>query len=327
MNQNAPAHKPVQLILDTDMGNDIDDALALAMIHSMVSRAECQLLGVAISKDNAYAPAMVDAINTFYGHGDIPIGMVQNGVTDHDGNFNKQVVEMTDDSGNALFPTTHKLGSYPQAVPLLRKLLADADDHSVIIIPIGFSTNLDQLFDTLGDDISPLNGKELFAQKVSHVVMMAGFFRENKNVENPKNGREYNIVQDLKASTRFINDCPVPMVFTPWELGDAIKHPCRSILDDYAWTKAHPVVEGYKLYMPMPYDRSTYDLTAVLQAVRPDRDYFTLSESGKVHVDEQGLTHFTPMPNGNHHLMSVTPTQIQIVREVQVELSSQPVMR
>lgn len=332
MYNNAPTqdrskHKPVKLILDTDMGNDIDDALALAMIHSMEARNECKLAGVLLSKDNPYAPAMVDAINTFYHHGDIPIGMVQNGVTDFDGKFNKQVVEMTDDAGHPLFPTTHPLGAYPPAVTLLRQLLAEAQDRSVVVIPIGFSTNLDQLFDTPGDDISSLNGKDLFAQKVSHVVMMAGYFHENKNIENPKNGEEYNIVKDLTASTRFIADCPVPMFFTPWELGDAIKHPCRSILDDYAWTDAHPVVEGYKLYIQMPYDRPTYDLTAVLQAVRPDRDYFTLSKPGQVHVDAQGLTHFTPMPDGNHYLMSVDATQLEIVRQVQVELSSQPVMR
>ena len=31
---------PVRLIFDTDLGNDIDDALALAMIHALVSRGE-----------------------------------------------------------------------------------------------------------------------------------------------------------------------------------------------------------------------------------------------------------------------------------------------
>ncbi|MGE0610267.1 MAG: nucleoside hydrolase, partial [Pirellulales bacterium] len=34
--------EPVRLIFDTDMGNDIDDALALGVIHALQSRGECQ---------------------------------------------------------------------------------------------------------------------------------------------------------------------------------------------------------------------------------------------------------------------------------------------
>ena len=83
---------PVQLIFDTDMGNDVDDALALAMVHSLQSLGECKLLAVTTNKDNPYSPLLVDVINTFYGRGDIPIGAVKNsGVTPEDGRFAKQV--------------------------------------------------------------------------------------------------------------------------------------------------------------------------------------------------------------------------------------------
>lgn len=43
---------PVPIILDTDMGNDIDDALALGLIHTLQTRGECRLLAVTLSKDN-----------------------------------------------------------------------------------------------------------------------------------------------------------------------------------------------------------------------------------------------------------------------------------
>jgi len=29
------------IILDTDMGNDVDDALAMAVLHSLQSRGQC----------------------------------------------------------------------------------------------------------------------------------------------------------------------------------------------------------------------------------------------------------------------------------------------
>ena len=319
----SSSHIPAQLILDTDMGNDIDDALALAMIHNLQAHGECQLLGVTVSKDNLFAPAMVDAINTFYGNGDIPIGMVQNGVTPEVGQFNRVIVERKTPDGQAQFPTSHPLGGYTPAVILLRRLLAHAHDHSVTLVLIGFCTNLYQLLRTPPDNISSLNGKELLEQKLSHVVMMAGNFTDI-TCNTPNTHREYNIIEDLPASTHFIHECPVPILFSGWEVGASITYPAHSILNDYKWTDCHPVVEAYKLYKTMPYDRPTYDLTAVLHAVRPDHEYFHVSQPGKVHVDDQGITHFSHDPQGNRHLLSVDDAQRKIIQDVQIELASQP---
>src|SRR5207237_2138775 len=71
----------VPVIFDTDMGNDVDDALALAMLHALESRGECRLIAVTITKDNPWAAVYVDLVNTFYGRARIPIGMVKGGVT------------------------------------------------------------------------------------------------------------------------------------------------------------------------------------------------------------------------------------------------------
>src|ERR1051325_1767945 len=78
------AAAPVRVIFDTDMGNDVDDALALAMIHALESKGEAKLLAVTITKDNLWAAAYVDLANTFYGRGSIPVGMVRNGKTPGD---------------------------------------------------------------------------------------------------------------------------------------------------------------------------------------------------------------------------------------------------
>ena len=61
------AAQSVPVIFDTDMGNDVDDALALAMLHALESRGECRLIGVTITKDNPWAAPYVDLVNTFYG--------------------------------------------------------------------------------------------------------------------------------------------------------------------------------------------------------------------------------------------------------------------
>ena len=83
----APPSAPVDIIFDTDIGNDVDDVLALGLIHALVSRGECELLAVTITKDNPLAAPFTDAINRFYGRGDVPIGMVRGGVTPEDGKY------------------------------------------------------------------------------------------------------------------------------------------------------------------------------------------------------------------------------------------------
>ena len=62
---DEPLSRRVKLIFDTDMGNDIDDALALGVIHALQSRGECELLAVTLSKDNDFAAPFCDLVNTF----------------------------------------------------------------------------------------------------------------------------------------------------------------------------------------------------------------------------------------------------------------------
>src|SRR5277367_1328826 len=70
---------PVGLIFDTDICGDCDDVLALGLIHSLESRGMCRLLAVTVSADHDLAAPFVDAVNTFYGRGEIPIGVVGKG--------------------------------------------------------------------------------------------------------------------------------------------------------------------------------------------------------------------------------------------------------
>jgi len=81
------AADPVSIVFDTDLGSDVDDALTLATLHALESRGECDLLAVIVSKDHRLAAAFCEAINRFYGRGEIPIGLVQGGATPDAGKF------------------------------------------------------------------------------------------------------------------------------------------------------------------------------------------------------------------------------------------------
>jgi hypothetical protein len=74
----------------------------------------------------------------------------------------------------------------------------------------------------------------------------------------------------------------------------------------------------------MPYDRPTWDLTSVLFAVRPDRDYFGLSQPGKITIDTEGYSKYAPSTDGEHRYLMVDEKQIVRVREALVQLASQP---
>src|SRR5210317_961434 len=64
-----------KVILDTDIGSDCDDAGALAVLHKLADKDEVEILGVIYSSGkNKYGIGVCDAINTYYGRGDLPLG-------------------------------------------------------------------------------------------------------------------------------------------------------------------------------------------------------------------------------------------------------------
>lgn len=309
--------QPVRMIFDTDMGNDIDDALALAEIHGLQSRGEVKLLAVTVTKDNPWAAVYIDLVNTFYGRGDIPIGVVRNGKTTDDGKYNRAVAERRDAKGAFVYPRRLQSGSQaPDAVKLLRQVLTKEADESVTIVQVGFFTNLARLLDSKPDEVSPLDGRALVAKKVRLLSAMSGWF--------PTGDPEYNVRIDLPAAKKLVAMWPTPIVASGYEIGEAIRYPAESIERDFSWAKGHPVAEAYRAYDKMPYDRQTWDLTAVLYAVRPNRGYFDLSPAGKISVDIAGRTSLAVDPKGQHRYLKVSPEQARRVREAFSWICSQP---
>jgi hypothetical protein len=147
---------------------------------------------------------------------------------------------------------------------------------------------------------------------------MAGSFRAT-----PRD-REYNVVQDLPAAKKLVANWPTPIVWSGFEIGIAVPYPAVSIERDFAYVPHHPAAEAYYLYNPPPHERPTWDLTSVLYAVRPDRAYFGLSAPGRVTVEEDGFTGFTPAPDGRDRYLLLNKAQVVQVKEALVQLASQP---
>ena len=309
------AAEPVNLIFDTDIGNDVDDALALGVIHALETRGECKLLAVTVTKDHDLAAPFIDAINTFYGRGDIPIGVCRSGVTNDQGKFlglaNKQ------DDGKARYPHDLMSGKQaPAAVEVLRKALAAAADQSVVIAQVGFSTNLAALLESKADAMSPLAGPELIKAKVKFISIMAGEFTK-------PDFKEYNVEKDIPSAKKLAAGWPTPVIWSGFEVGIAVATPAVSIQRDYRYVAHHPLAEAYVLYEPPPHNRPSWDLTSVLYAVRPDRGYFDLSANGRVTVADSSVTTFTA-GEGQHRHLRLTEAQKVRVTESLMLLASEP---
>lgn len=294
------AARPV--IFDTDMGNDIDDALALAMLHALTDRGECELIGVTLTNANPAAVPYVRMIDRFYGRRDLPVGSAIKSLKDgaQDGYMFAALRGMPVENARPAEP----------APALLRRLLTNAREK-VIIVQTGFSTNLAALLD------SP-DGAALAKEKVALLVAMAGNFADG--------APEYNVKIDAASAKTVFERWPTPIVFSGFEIGRELLYPAASIEHDFAYASPHPIADSYRAYQKMPYDRPTWDLTAALEAVRPEHAYFGLSEPGTVKVESNGVTRFKA-GDGDRRYLRLDPSKRAEILEVLALLSSEPPLR
>lgn len=297
----------VPVIFDTDMGNDIDDALALALLHSLESRGECKIIAVTITKDNPWAAPYIDILDTFYRRPNIPIGMVKgSGVTPEDSPLIRIPAQRKRPDGSFLYP--HKILSGTDAldaVAVLRKALEAQSDRSVVIVQVGFSTNLAHLLN---------DSRDLVARKVKLLVIMGGNFA--------KRDPEFNIKMDIPSAQKLMQGWPTPIVASGFEIGVSMLFPASSIIRDFPGD--NPVADAYRNYMKFPYDRPTWDITAALYAIRPNDGYFSLSQPGSISVDAAGVTTLVPSADGKHRYLVMNDVQRARALEAMILLSSQP---
>jgi hypothetical protein len=262
---------PVKLILDTDMDSDCDDVGALAMLHAMADAGEVELLAVAASSHHAWSAPCIDALDTWYGRPDIPIGAPKGDAAQSASRFAKRIAER--------FP--HDLASADQAedaVKLYRRILAAQPDHSVVIVTIGDLTNIADLLRSSADGAQP-SGADLVRAKARQWVCMGGNFIGKPAHDDLKLSNN-NFTGDKAGSLYAIQHWPVRLVFVGREIGSV-----PSGLKAGARLKElpadHPVRVGYEAYFGgEAKDRHVADQTAVLFAVRGLGDRWELEAKG-----------------------------------------------
>jgi len=311
---------PVKIIFDTDIGNDVDDVMALSMLHALQTRGKCELLAVTITKPDELAGPFVDAMNTFYGRPRIPIGFTRAGLINQQSRF----LDLANVKDGGKFRYPHSLvrsSDAPPATQVLREILSQQPDDSVVMVQTGYFSNLAALLATPGDSFSPLTGRELVKRKVQFLSVMAGAFQ---SIGTDKHFCEFNVISDIPAAQQVTRDWPAPIVWSGFEIGVAAPYPAISIERDFSYVPHHPTAEAYCLYNPPPHNRPTWDLTSSIYAVLPDRGYFGLSSPGNVTVENDGFTRFTPATDGRDRFLTLNEMQAVRLKEAFVQLVSQP---
>ena len=296
---NAQTSKPVRIILDTDFGNDCDDTGALAILHQMIYNGEAELLAAMYPMNDDWGAAAIDAVNTYYGKPNIPIGTYTGNYVykgKHNDFYNSNLAQN--------FPNDLKTGKKAlDAITLYRKILSEQPDGSVTICVVGPQRLLADLLVSPPDGISKLSGIELVKKKVSKLVSMGA--------EYPK-GDEWNIKICPDGAQLVAKEWPTPIYYSGFEIGKAIMTGERLITETPPTNpvrvsfETNPMVDKNK-------NRHSWDETAVLFAVRGLKDYWTM-KSGTLQIADDGKN--TWSPEGKNHFYLIAKKPIEEMKKV-----------
>ncbi len=246
----AQVEQPKKIIYETDMSTSADDVGALAMIHGLVNRGEAELLAVCYNEVHPSGAAAIDAINTWYGRGHIPVGVYKDTLPEPGAS------KFLDDL--AKFPHDLDAESAPSALDVYLSVLANEPDGSVTIISVGFLNNLDLLLKT---------APTLVSRKVKELVIIS---------DPNSGGHNLNGHNTTDASHNVLENWPNRIVF---------HHLGYQIMTGPGLEKTpaeNPVREAYYKHFDSNFkELSSWDQITVLYAVRGAAGYFTKNLSIK----------------------------------------------
>lgn len=287
----AQKTKTEKIILDTDFGNDCDDTGALAILHQMAYGGEAEILATMYPMNDDEGAAAIDAVNTYFGKPNIPIGTYKGDYVykgKHNDFYNSKLASLPNDLKSGV--------NAPDAVSLYRKILAAQPDNSVTIVVVGPQRLVADLLLSAPDSASKLDGMALVKKKVKQLVSMG--------TEYPK-GDEWNIKICPDGAKLIAEKWPTPVIYSGFEIGKAIMTGERLITETDVDNpvriafETNPMVDTKK-------NRHSWDETAVLFAVRGKRDYWDLGK-GSVIIEADGKNSWNNTGNSRSYLIAKKP--------------------
>lgn len=263
--------EPVKVIFDTDMDSDCDDVGALAVLHALADRGEAEILATVVSSKNPWSAPCVDALNTFYGRPDLPIGVPKGTGAAKESKYARKVAEQSPRD-------LESADKAPDAMDVYRRVLSDQPDGSTVLVTVGYLTNVADLLKLPADGDRPA-GLELARRKVRLWVCMGGNFVGRPAVDDLKLGNN-NFTYDKDAALYAVGHWPGRVMFVGREIG-SVPSGLKAGARLRELPESNPVRMGYQLYFGgVPKDRHVADPTTVLFAVRGLGDYWGAETTG-----------------------------------------------
>jgi hypothetical protein len=261
----------VPVIFDTDMNTDCDDVAALAILHALADRGEARILATGASSKNEDSPLCISALNGAYGRPELRVGAPKGPGTTEPSKYAAQIAKR--------YP--HRLKSAadaPDAARLYRDVLLKEADGSVVVVTVGYLTNIAALLRLPAEGELP-SGMDTVKRKVRLWACMGGNFVGNPPKDDLKLGN-VNFTREKAGALEALTRWPAPVVFVGREIGSVpsgLKIGARfRELPEY-----HPCRVAYALYFGgVPKDRHVADPVTVLFAVRGLGTRWTLQDHG-----------------------------------------------
>ncbi len=279
-----------EIIIDTDIGSDCDDVMALSYLISAAKSGQIKISAVTVSHRTPFAYKAVSALFSAFGETMPLFGQIKTGLEEYADNYCRELADRFYNDG------TEPVIS--DAVCILRRALTNAQGKA-ILCGIGPATNIARLIRSGPDEISPLDGRALLKEKCSKIVMMAGEFRDNTDgIRIP----EWNVKCDIDAAKTVVENCDNEIVMLPYEVGaDMITG--EALTKEFGCT--HPLTCAFITFNKGTGGRHSWDPATVLYAVQGCGDFFSESASGIIKIGEHGETFFTSLHGGHHKILSV----------------------
>lgn len=157
------ANKP--MIIDTDIGSDVDDACCLRIATQLDTEAVIDLKAVCASYSGDNAIRAVDGLLTHDRIDNVLIG------------YCTADTPLIDGYTDVMEPFASGKYEVLDAVSVYRKVLAESEEP-VDIVTTGYLTNIENLLKSEPDCYSELNGVELIKEKVGQLYIVGGSYTE-----------------------------------------------------------------------------------------------------------------------------------------------------
>lgn len=266
---------PVRIIFDADIDSDCDDVGAMAVLHALADRGECEILATVSSSKNEWTPACIDAINTFYGRGDLPIGTPKGAGTQKKSKYARPIAER--------FPQDIGTTNIPDAMDVYRRVLAAQPDNSVVIVTVGYLTNIADLLRLPAKGDQP-SGRAVIERKVRLWACMGGNFIGRPARDDVKLSNN-NFTFDRTNSLYAVSNWPKPLTFVGREIG-SVPSGLKVGANLSRLSEDNPIRFGYAVWFDgVPQDRHVADQTTVLFAVRGAKEYWDEETQGYMELE------------------------------------------